>query len=145
MLETQISDRYGALGLGVIDSNGLVLARKAAKEFAAIGYNPESRQLMISDQCTVVALRERIGLIHDCDTKKGWSGGPLIMMDDGVPWVIGISTLHVTARRGRHYTFDARRHFNAAAPIGRDLRDAIVNAAATGRLHGDNILNFSAP
>ena len=144
LLEAPISVRYGALGLGVIDADGVRKANAARAAFVVIGYNPENRQLMISDRCTVIALRKRVGLVHDCDTTQGWSGGPLIMMDGGRPWVLGVSTAQATNRRERRYRFDSWNHFNVAAPISRDLRDAILHAAATGRLRGDHILDFGS-
>ena len=143
LLEVPISQRYGALGIGVIDADGIQRANAARNAFAAIGYNPENRQLMISDRCTVIALRKGVGLVHDCDITQGWSGGPLLLLDDGLPWVIGVSTVQATNRRKRRYSFDPRDHYNVAAPISRDLRDSIVHAAETGRLRGDHILTFA--
>ena len=142
LLETPISREYGALGVGIIDHAGLQRAHRSDRKIFAIGYDPADRSLRISDKCSAFQLRLHIGIIHDCDTKPGWSGGPLVMIDAGKPWVIGISTLQVTEKRKRHRAFDPNRHYNVAAPIDRALRDRIIEMGRTGRLRGDHVMRF---
>jgi V8-like Glu-specific endopeptidase len=142
ILDRRISKRSGSLGIGIVDAKGIAAARQAHFPMFAVGYDPESRDFRISDGCVAHLLRPGTGLIHDCDTKRGWSGGPLILMMDGKPWVVGILTLQVTEKRKRRRNFHPRRHFNVATPTNTELQRLIRQIGKTGRLSGDNVLRF---
>lgn len=142
ILDRRISKSSGALGLGIVDAKGIAAARQSQIPMFAVGYDPESRDFRISDGCFAHLLRPGAGLIHDCDTKRGWSGGPLILMLDGKPWVVGILTLQVTEKRKRRREFHPRRHFNVATPTNTELRQLILRTGKSGRLTGDNVMRF---
>lgn len=142
ILERRISTHSGSLGIGIVDANGVAAARQSNTPTFAVGYDPESRDFRISDGCVAHLLRPGTGLIHDCDTKRGWSGGPLILMVDGKPWVVGILTLQVTEKKKRRRNFHPYRHFNVATPTNTELQELIRQAGKTGRLRGDNVMRF---
>lgn len=142
ILDRRISQRSGSLGLGIVDAKGVAAARQSNIPTFAVGYDPESRDIRISDRCVAHLLRPGTGLIHDCDTKRGWSGGPLILMVEGKPWVVGILTLQVTEKRKRRRNFHPYRHFNVATPTNTELQQLIRQTGKTGRLSGDNVMRF---
>ncbi len=142
ILERRISKRSGSLGLGIVDAKGVAAARHSNTPTFAVGYDPESRDFRISDGCVAHLLRPGTGLIHDCDTKRGWSGGPLILMVEGKPWVVGILTLQVTEKKKRRRNFHPYRHFNVATPTNTELQELIRQAGKSGRLRGENVLRF---
>ncbi len=142
ILERRISKQSGSLGIGIVDAKGVAAARQSNVPTFAVGYDPESRDFRISDSCVAHLLRPGTGLIHDCDTKRGWSGGPLVLMVDGKPWVVGILTLQVTEKRKRRRNFHPYRHFNVATPTNTELQQLIRQTGKTGRLSGENVMRF---
>lgn len=75
----------------------LAARRTAGDRFLLIGYHQPMDRLMVSDRCGPVDLagtghafeEEARIIVHDCDAILGWSGGPLVLMGEDGPVVVG--------------------------------------------------------
>ncbi len=73
----------------------------------SVSHDRDLRRLSIQHDCTVRAqVIARGWLLHDCASREGASGAPLIVLSDNVPLVVGMNAGEFTAQR------KVRRHWD---------------------------------
>ncbi|MEX0839011.1 MAG: hypothetical protein WD034_05700 [Parvibaculum sp.] len=114
VLDRRLSDGLERLRPRVVDDKAAVALREAGSRFILAGHNGERGPLQMSDDCGPVRKRSshlnrfdpRV-LNHDCDMMPGWSGGPLILRDGGVSYMIAVNSQAsnaITHPSGRPYS-----------------------------------------
>ena len=79
-----LSKKYGALPVAALEP---ALGTTAPEgEFSMVGFDGDSRRLMITDKCRVFAYEETnfrnydpLMFEHNCDSTQGWSGSPFMV------------------------------------------------------------------
>jgi protease YdgD len=111
-LNKPIGRKYGYLGWKSLPSSTLV---KNQKKFIFVGYsgdfpNPKKPKYeflsagagwtaSFQDGCSILRDEQNI-LLHDCDTTGGSSGGPIIGVMNGQPYIVALNNAEIKRRDG---------------------------------------------
>jgi protease YdgD len=109
-LNKPIGRKYGYLGWKSLPSSTLV---QNQKKFIFVGYssdfpNPKKPKYeflsagsgwtaSFQDKCSILQDDQNV-LFHDCDTTGGSSGGPIIGVIDGQPYIVALNNAEIKAR-----------------------------------------------
>ena len=97
--------KYGYLGTKSLETSTLI---RNQKKYFFVGYSrdfptPNYQQFLTAGTgwtasfqagCSIVKEQENF-LLHDCDTAAGSSGGPIIAMIDGEPYVVALNEAEI--------------------------------------------------
>ncbi|NMG19754.1 peptidase S1 [Brasilonema bromeliae SPC951] len=111
-LNKPIGQKYGYLGWKSLPSSTLI---KNQKKFIFVGYsgdfpNPKKRgydflsagpgwTASVQHGCSILRDEQNI-LFHDCDTTGGSSGGPIIAVINGQPYIVALNNAEIKRRDG---------------------------------------------
>ncbi|MEM9027758.1 MAG: trypsin-like peptidase domain-containing protein [Pseudomonadota bacterium] len=123
-------------------------SRKAVAEasrknrIAMIGYHGDRslRQRWYSPNCRIRFRSSKLSMTHSCDSFKGSSGSPILMLtDSGTPAVIGINVGTVATRRYR-----VRRDRQTRRRVGRPrlLSTSVTNVAVSTAAYRQGLAVF---
>lgn len=130
-------DRLIPRVLDEADANSL---RANGATFLLAGHNGERGPLQVSDGCGPMPKRfsdlngfDMRVFNHDCDMMPGWSGGPLVLREDGVSYLIAVNSTQlnaITHISGRPY--NGRMNPNTAVRVDGPFRDVIEQLLKSG-------------
>lgn len=99
--------------------------RHRQAHFLLAGHNGERGPLQVSESCGPVAKKSsdlnrfdvRV-FNHDCDMMPGWSGGPLILREDGRDYLVAVNSTEVNAiTHISGHPYDGRMNPNTAVRV----------------------------
>ncbi|MDZ4380137.1 MAG: hypothetical protein U0942_02215 [Parvibaculum sp.] len=103
-LDRRLPESLSRLRPRVLDEKQAEMKRARRAQFLLAGHNGERGPLQISERCGPVAKAysdlngfDRRVFNHDCDMMPGWSGGPLILREDGIDYLIAVNSTEVNA------------------------------------------------
>lgn len=134
----RLSVAYGALPLRTITEEDLAPLSARGARYALVGKNGERPHMLVSDSCgPVPKLHWHHGYFnpaefnHDCDMIAGWSGGPLVLIDEGVRAVVAVNATELNGIIHRHGDpFHPRMFANTAIRLDGDFLAAVERLAA---------------
>ncbi|PKP77840.1 MAG: hypothetical protein CVT81_07070 [Alphaproteobacteria bacterium HGW-Alphaproteobacteria-3] len=103
-LDRRLPESLSRLRPRMLDEKQAEMKRARRAQFLLAGHNGERGPLQISERCGPVAkaysdlngFDHRV-FNHDCDMMPGWSGGPLILREDGIDYLIAVNSTEVNA------------------------------------------------
>lgn len=130
-------DRLVPRVLAEAEANAL---RANGATFLLAGHNGERGPLQVSDRCGPMPKRfsdlngfDMRVFNHDCDMMPGWSGGPLVLRENGVSYLVAVNSTQlnaITHISGRPY--NGRMNPNTAVRVDGPFRDVIEQVLRTG-------------
>lgn len=104
VLDRRLPESLSRLRPRVLDERQAEAKRSRHAHFLLAGHNGERGPLQISERCGPVAKVnsdlnrfDRRVFNHDCDMMPGWSGGPLVLREGGVGYLIAVNSTEVNA------------------------------------------------
>lgn len=104
VLDRKLPKTLSRLVPRVLGDREAELKRRHHAHFLLAGHNGERGPLQVSERCGPVAKRgsdlnrfDARVFNHDCDMMPGWSGGPLILREDGTDYLIAVNSTEVNA------------------------------------------------
>ena len=143
VLDRRLPDELDRIEPRVMDEDTAVELRESGARFILAGHNGERGPLQMSENCGPERKRSshlnrfdpRV-LNHDCDMMPGWSGGPLILQEDGINYMIAINSQAsnaITHTSGRAYSGSLNP--NVAIRVDGQFKraiDRLLRAGTTG-------------
>lgn len=138
VLERRLPDSFSRLVPRVLSD--AVTGRMPNAHFLLAGHNGERGPLQVSENCgPVPKLGSHLNRFdprvfnHDCDMMPGWSGGPLILREDGRDYLVAVNSTEVNAIThvsGRPY--NGRMNPNTAVRVDGRFHATIESLLRTG-------------
>lgn len=104
VLDRRLPENLSRLRPRMFDERQADLKRRRHAHFLLAGHNGERGPLQVSGRCGPVAKAnsdlngfDRRVFNHDCDMMPGWSGGPLILREEGVDYLVAVNSTEVNA------------------------------------------------
>ena len=104
VLDRRLPENLSRLRPRVLSERQAEMKRVRHAHFLLAGHNGERGPLQVSERCGPVAKVnsdlnrfDRRVFNHDCDMMPGWSGGPLILREDGVDYLVAVNSTEVNA------------------------------------------------
>ncbi|MDO8839286.1 MAG: trypsin-like serine protease [Parvibaculum sp.] len=143
VLDRRLDDELDRIEPRVVDEDAAVERRESGARFILAGHNGERGPLQMSENCGperkfsshLNRFDPRV-VNHDCDMMPGWSGGPLILREDGVNYMIGVNSWAsnaITHTSGRAYSGSLNP--NVAIRVDGQFKraiDRLLRAGTTG-------------
>lgn len=104
VLDRRLPGHLSRLVPRALDAREAELKRRNPAHFLLVGHNGERGPLQVSERCGPVAktgsdlnrFDARV-FNHDCDMMPGWSGGPLVLKENGTDYLIAVNSTEVNA------------------------------------------------
>ena len=133
VLDRRLPESLSRLRPRVLNERRAEMKRVRHAHFLLAGHNGERGPLQVSERCGPVAKVnsdlnrfDRRVFNHDCDMMPGWSGGPLILREDGVDYLVAVNSTEVNAIThisGRPY--NGRMNPNTAVRVDGLFRETL--------------------
>lgn len=140
VLERRLPETMSRLVPRILEDAEANERRSAKAHFLLVGHNGERGPLQVSERCGPVPKHgshlnrfdPRV-FNHDCDMMPGWSGGPLILREEGIDYLVAVNSTEVNAIThisGRPY--NGRMNPNTAVRIDGRFHATIEALLRTG-------------
>lgn len=140
VLDRRLPENLDRLVPLVLDEMEATRLRTEGATFLLAGHNGERGPLQVSDRCGPMPKRfsdlngfDMRVFNHDCDMMPGWSGGPLVLREGGVSYLIAVNSTQlnaITHISGRPY--NGRMNPNTAVRVDGAFRDVIEEVLRSG-------------
>ncbi|MBX3504594.1 MAG: trypsin-like peptidase domain-containing protein [Parvibaculum sp.] len=140
VLDRRLPESLDRLVPLVLDETEATRLRAEGATFLLAGHNGERGPLQVSDRCGPMPKRfsdlngfDLRVFNHDCDMMPGWSGGPLVLREGGVSYLIAVNSTQlnaITHISGRPY--NGRMNPNTAVRVDGAFRDVIEEVLRSG-------------
>ncbi|MAU59725.1 hypothetical protein [Parvibaculum sp.] len=140
VLDRRLPEELSRLVPRVLDEREAELKRRYHAHFLLAGHNGERGPLQVSEKCGPVAKKSsdlnrfdaRV-FNHDCDMMPGWSGGPLVLRENGTDYLVAVNSTEVNAIThisGRPY--NGRMNPNTAVRVDGRFNEALERLLKSG-------------